>query len=105
MQISRDYIYAVTRRIKLKLNIALYSKSLNPTIHISPPNSIGSVLGLTSKGHSFDPAVNHYFFFQQYSLVGISVFTGEDQQSEWLKGDKWNKVYWFETGFVSLVYL
>ena len=37
------------------------SKSLNPTLHISPPSSVGSVLGLKSKGRSFEPALNHFF--------------------------------------------
>ena len=50
MQLSRDN--AVTRRITLKLHvyITLYSKSLNPTLHISPTSSVGSALGLKSKG-------------------------------------------------------
>ena len=53
MQLSRDY--AVTRRITLKLYITLYSKGLNPTLHISPPNSVGSALGLKSNGRWFEP--------------------------------------------------
>ena len=36
-------------------------QSLNPTLHINPPHSVGSALGLKSKGRSFEPAVNHYF--------------------------------------------
>ena len=52
---------AVTRRITLKLYITSYSKSLNPTLHISPPSSVGSMLGLNSKDRWFEPAVNHYF--------------------------------------------
>ena len=56
MQLSRDY--ALTRRRTLKLYITSKSKSLNPTLHISPPSSVGSVLGLNSKGRWFEPAVN-----------------------------------------------
>ena len=68
MQLSRDY--AVTRRITLKLCITLYSKSLNPTLHINPLSSVGSALGLKYKGRWFEPAVNHNFF-QQCLMVGI----------------------------------
>ena len=75
MQLSREY--AVTRRITLKLYITMYSKRLNPTLHIS----------LAQSG------------------ARIYVFTGEDQQSEWLKRDESNRVYWVETGFLSSVYL
>ena len=45
------------------------------------------------------------FFFVQCSPVGITIFTGEDSQSEWMKRDEWNRVYWFQTRFLSLVYL
>ena len=45
------------------------------------------------------------FFFQQCSPVGIAIFTGEDPQSEWMKRDESNRVYWFQTRFLSLVYL
>ena len=37
--------------------------------------------------------------------VGIAIFTGEDSQSEWMKRDESNRVYWFQTRFLSLVYL
>ena len=67
MQLSRDY--AVTRRITLKLYITLYSKRLNPTLHISPPSSVGSALGLKSKGRWFEPRVNHYFSFSKVRLL------------------------------------
>ena len=56
-------------------SIVQYSKSLNLTLHISPPSSVGSALGLKSKGRSFEPAVNHYFFFQPCSLVGTRLYT------------------------------
>ena len=45
------------------------------------------------------------FFFQQYSPVGIYIFTDEDPQSEWMKRDESNRVYWFQTRFLSLVYM
>ena len=67
MQLSRDY--AVTRRIVLKLYITLDSKSLNLTLHISPPSSVGSALGLKSKGRWFEPAVNHYFSSNDVRLL------------------------------------
>ena len=67
MQLSRDY--AVTRCITLKLYITLYSRSLNPTLHISPPSSVGSALGLKSKSRWFEPAVNHYFSSNNVRLL------------------------------------
>ena len=67
MQLSRDY--AVTRRITLKLYITLYRKRLNPNLHISPPSSVGSALGLNSKGRWFEPRVNHYFSFSNVRLL------------------------------------
>ena len=60
---------------------------LNPTLHISPPSSFGSALGLKSKGRSFEPAVNHYFSSNNVRLLAY-VFTGEDPQTEWLKHDE-----------------
>ena len=50
--------------VAIYIYIALYSKSLNPTLHISGRSSVGSALGLESKG------------------VDIYIFTGEDPQSE-----------------------
>ena len=67
MQLSRNY--AVTRRITLKLYITLNNKSLNPTLHISPPSSVGSALGMISKGRWFEPAVNHYFYSNNVRLL------------------------------------
>ena len=72
MQLSRDY--AVTQRITLKLYITLYSKSLNPTLHLSPPSSVGSALDLESKGRSFEPAVNHYFSSNNVRLLASRSF-------------------------------
>ena len=82
MQRSRDY--AVTRRITLKLYITLYSKSLNPTLHISPPSSVGSALGLKSKGRSFQPAVNHYFSSNNVRLLASrSLQLKTNSQNDW----------------------
>ena len=50
MQLSRDY--AVTRRITLKLYITMYSKRLNPNLHISPPSSVGSALSSMETTHN-----------------------------------------------------
>ena len=35
----------------------------------------------------------------------IYIFRGEDTQSEWMKRDESKRVYWFQTRFLSLVYL
>ena len=67
MQPSRDY--AVTRRIPLKLYIILYNKISNPTLHISPTSSVGSALGLESKGRWFEPAMNRFFSSNNVRLL------------------------------------
>ena len=72
MQLSGDY--AVTRRITLKLYITLYSKSLNPTLHISPPSLVGSALGLKSKGRWFEPGVNHYFIPTMFACWHLGLY-------------------------------
>ena len=82
--------------------IAIYntvSKSLNPTPHVSPPRSVGNALCLKSKGRWFEPAVIHYFSSNNVRLLA-HVFSCEDLQSEWLKRDKSNRVYWFQTRFL-----
>ena len=64
--------------------VAIHStvqQKFKTTLHISPPSSVGSVLGLKSKGRSFDPAVNHYFSSNNVRLLA-QVFTGEDPQTE-----------------------
>ena len=82
MQLSRDY--AVTRRIKLKLYIILYRKSLNPTLHISPSSSVGSALGMKSKGRWFEPAVNHNFSSNNVSLLASrSLQVKTNSQNDW----------------------
>ena len=47
----------------------LYSKSLNPTPHISRRSSVGSALGLESKGYWFEPTVRHYFSSNNVRLL------------------------------------
>ena len=51
----------------------------------------------------FEPAPCHYFSSDNVRLSAY-VFTGRDPQLEWLKR-KSNRVYWFQTGFLPLVYL
>ena len=86
------------------INNTVHSKSLNPTLHISPPSLVGNALGLLSKGCWFEPAVNHYFSSNNVCLLA-HVLTGEDPQSECLRRDESNRVYWLQTRFLSLVYL
>ena len=81
MQLSRDY--AVTRRITFKLNITLYSKSLNPTLHISPPSSVGGALCLKSKGRWFEPAVNHFFSNNIRLFASRSLQVKTNSQNDW----------------------
>ena len=52
----------------------------------------------------FEPAVCHYFSSNNVRFLAY-VFTGGDPQLEWLKHNKSNRVYLFETIFLSLVYL
>ena len=49
--------------------VTLCTKSLNPTLHISPPSSVGGALGLKFKGRWFEPAVNHYFSSNNVRLL------------------------------------
>ena len=48
----------------------------------------------------FEPIVRHYFSSNNVRLLAY-VFTGGDPQSEWLKRDESNRVYSFETRFLS----
>ena len=70
--ISRDN--AVTRCITVKLNIALYSKSLNRSLHISPPSSVGNALDLESIGRWFEPTVRHYFSSNNVRLLHLGLY-------------------------------
>ena len=81
---------------------ALYSNCLNPTSHIFRDSAVGERvrLGMLVRAH-----VAPLFFFQQCSPVGIAIFTGEDPQSERMNRDESNRVYWFQTRLVYLVYL
>ena len=66
------------QRISVAINSTVQnSEILNPTLHISPPSSVGSALGLNSKARPFEPAVNHYFSSNHVRLLA-HVFTGED---------------------------
>ena len=47
--------------------MTMYSKSLNPTPHISRSSSVGSALGLTSNGSS--PLCSTIFFFNNVRLL------------------------------------
>ena len=52
----------------------------------------------------FEPAACHYFSSNDVRLLAY-VFTGGDPQLEWLKRNESNRVYWFQTIVLSLVYL
>ena len=52
----------------------------------------------------FEPAIRHYFSSNNDRLFAY-VFTGGDPQLEWLKRNESNRVYWFQTRVLSLVYL
>ena len=55
-------IFFIFQRMSKKVGVvAPYSKSLNPTPHISKCSSVGSALDLESKGCWFEPTVCHYF--------------------------------------------
>ena len=63
--------------------IILCSKSLNPTLHISRPSSVGSALGLKSKGHWFEPAVNHYFSSKNIRLLASRSLQVKKKNYDW----------------------
>ena len=44
-------------------------KFKNSTLHISPPSSVGSALGLKFKGRWFEPRVYHYFSSRNVRLL------------------------------------
>ena len=52
----------------------------------------------------FEPALCNYFSSNNVRLFAY-VFTGGDPQLKWLKRNESNRVYWFQRGFLSLVYL
>ena len=103
MQLSR--VYAVTRRITLKLYITLYSKLLNPTLHISPPSSVGSALDLKSKCRSFEPAVDHCFSSNNVCLLAsMSLQVKTNSQNDWSVTNQIGNTG-LRQDFLSLVYL
>ena len=51
-----------------------------------------------------EPAVRHYFSSNNFRLLAY-VFIGGGPQLEWLKRNESNRVYWFPTWFLSLVYM
>ena len=81
MQLSRDH--AVTRRITLYLWIAMYTESLNPTLHISPPSLVGKALDWQSKGRRFESAVNDFFLPTMFACLHTSVQVKTHTQNEW----------------------
>ena len=52
----------------------------------------------------FEPAPCHYFSSNNVRLFAYD-FIGGDPQLELLKRNESNRVYWFQTGFLSLAYL
>ena len=64
--------------------IALYSKSLNPTQHISRRSSLGSALGLESKGCWLESTVRHYFLSNNVRLLAYASLQAKTyNQNEW----------------------
>ena len=64
--------------------ILLYSKTLNPTSHISRGSSVGSALDLESKGCLFNPTVRHYFSSNNIRLLANpSLQVKIHNQNEW----------------------
>ena len=58
------------------INITVSSKSLNPTLHISPPILVGNALGLKSMCRWFEPVVNHYFSSNSVHLLASRSLQG-----------------------------
>ena len=82
-----NYCACMTQwRVVLWVTIALYSinKNVNPTLHISRRSSVGSALGLKSKGCWFEPTVRNYFSSSKvrlFSCASLQVKT--NNQNEW----------------------
>ena len=85
----------------------LYLAKLNPVLRIG---AIAQMLERRNDDQDiaeqcwFEPAPCHYFSSNNFRVFAY-VFTGGDPQLEWLKRNKSNRVYWFQTVFLSLVYL
>ena len=70
--------------ITLQLYIALFSTSLNPTLHISRRSSVGNAFGLLSKGCWSEPIVRHYFSSSNFRLLAYtSLQVKTPNQNEW----------------------
>ena len=85
----------------------LYLAKLNPVLRI------GAIAQMVERRNDdleiaeqcwFEPALCFYFSSKNVRLFAY-VFTGGDPQLEWLKRNESNRVYWFQTRFLSLVYL
>ena len=84
----------------------LYWAKLNPVLRI------GAIAHMVERRNDdleiaeqcwFEPAPCH--FSSNNVRLFAYVFTGGDPQLEWLKRNESNRVYWFQTGFLSLMYL
>ena len=70
--------------VTVLLYIALYSKTLNPTLHISRRSSIGSALGLESNDCWFEPSVRLYFSSNNVRLlIYLSLQVKTHNKNEW----------------------
>ena len=85
----------------------LYLAKLNPVLRI------GAIAQMVERRNGdleiavecwLKPAPCHYFSSDNIRLFAF-VFTGRDLQLEWLKRNESNRIYWFQTEFLSLVYL
>ena len=75
---------AMTCNIVAIYTLALYSKSLNPTPHISRRSSVGSALGLESNSCLLEPTVCHYFSSNNVRLLAYtSLQVKTHNQNEW----------------------
>ena len=77
---------------------------LNPVLCIGWHGSVGRALGRCSIDCWAEPAVRHYFSSNYIRMLAY-VFTVGNPYLEWLKRNESNRLYWFETRFLSLVYL
>ena len=104
--------YAFTRLICSSVqpcghvSIYLSSGKVNQVPGFCPNSSVGRayrlwfwrlIWGLLVQSHCLP-----LFFFQNESCLCGYVLTAEDPQSEWLKHEESNRVYWFETRISSL---
>ena len=77
----------------LLYNMALYSKSLNPTLRISRCSSAGNAfLDCNPEVGDSSPLCTTIFLPTMFACWQLYVFTGEDPQSKWLKRDESNRV-------------